>query len=54
MEGKTKLLRAFQSNSIRELTDFVNEHHLSKEDIVVLFQETRNSEFLLVYYEEAS
>ena len=42
--------KVYQTDSIRDLMEFINKEKLEKENIVSLFQDVRNNEFVLIYY----
>lgn len=50
MEDNKRQLDVFQSESIRDIVDFVNLRNLKKESILEIFQDERTNEFVLLYY----
>ena len=50
MEDNKRQLDVFQSESIRDIVDFVNLRNLEKESILKIFQDERTNEFVLLYY----
>ena len=42
-------METFSANSQRSITDFVNENHISKEQIINIYQ-TREGEYIINYF----
>ena len=47
---KNQEIYVYQTDSIRELAEYMAERNIQKNDIAALFQESRTNEFVLIYY----
>ena len=45
-----KILNVYQSESLRQFANTINDLELPKEDIVKIFQDEHSHEYVLLYY----